>query len=150
MPFLSGVRFLIGSHCKLRPNTEGREQAKIDKMFGDIRKDGKYPTTVGPHKVAHVRDLTVGHGARVSDRNLHSRMPLDPTHVRLKRCHACDQWHSSRKFALLPVDTVNCVATLKVRLVSSRRQSVTTNPVWEYDHFLPCQRHCDHFANLGH
>jgi hypothetical protein len=26
-----------------------------------------------------------------SDRNLHSRMPLDPTHVRLKRCHACDQ-----------------------------------------------------------
>jgi hypothetical protein len=28
--------------------------------------------------------------------------------------HACDQWHSSRKFTLLPVDTVNCVATLKV------------------------------------
>ena len=28
--------------------------------------------------------------------------------------HACDQWHSSRKFTLLPVDTANCVATLKV------------------------------------
>jgi hypothetical protein len=30
------------------------------------------------------------------DRNLHSRMPLDPTHVRLKLLHVCDQWHSSR------------------------------------------------------
>jgi hypothetical protein len=27
--------------------------------------------------------------------------------------HACDQWHSSRKFTLLPLDTVHCVATLK-------------------------------------
>jgi hypothetical protein len=26
-----------------------------------------------------------------SDRNLHSMMPLDRTHVRLKRTHACDQ-----------------------------------------------------------
>jgi len=33
---------------------------------------------------------------RVFDRNLHARMPLDPTHVRLKLLHACDQWHSSR------------------------------------------------------
>jgi hypothetical protein len=36
-----------------------------------------------------------------SGRNLHSRMPLDPTHVRLKLLHACDQWHSSRKFTSL-------------------------------------------------
>jgi hypothetical protein len=35
------------------------------------------------------------------DRILHSRMPLDPTLVRLKRCHACDQWHSSRVFTPL-------------------------------------------------
>ena len=28
---------------------------------------------------------------------MHSRMPLDPTHVRLKLEHACDQWHSSRE-----------------------------------------------------
>jgi hypothetical protein len=35
--------------------------------------------------------------ARVFDRNLHSRMPLSFTpSLRLKRCHACDQWHSSR------------------------------------------------------
>jgi hypothetical protein len=47
------------------------------------------------------------------DRNLHPRMLLDPTHVRLKLLHACDQWHSSRKFTLLPVDTVNFVQTLK-------------------------------------
>jgi hypothetical protein len=50
---------------------------------------------------------------RVFGRNLHSRMPLDPTHVRLKLFHACDQWHSSRKFTLLLVGTVNCVQTLK-------------------------------------
>jgi hypothetical protein len=28
-------------------------------------------------------------------------MPLDPTPARLKRCHACDQWRSSRKFTFL-------------------------------------------------
>jgi hypothetical protein len=41
-----------------------------------------------------------------SDRNLHSRMPLDPTHVRLKLLHACDQWHSSRKFT--PLTCLHC------------------------------------------
>jgi sialate O-acetylesterase len=37
------------------------------------------------------------HGTvRVSDRNLHSRIPLNLTPLlRLKRCHACDQCHSS-------------------------------------------------------
>jgi hypothetical protein len=35
------------------------------------------------------------------DRSLHSRMPLDPTHVRLKLLHACDQWHFSRVFTSL-------------------------------------------------
>jgi hypothetical protein len=39
-------------------------------------------------------------------RNLHSRMPLDPTHVRLKLLHACDQWHSSRKFT--PLTGLHC------------------------------------------
>jgi tetratricopeptide (TPR) repeat protein len=49
-----------------------------------------------------------------SDRNLHSRMPLDPMHVRLKLVHACDQWHSSRKSAFLTGSPpVNCVQTLK-------------------------------------
>jgi hypothetical protein len=38
---------------------------------------------------------------RVFGRNLHSRMPSDPTHVRLKLLHARDQWHSSRKFTRL-------------------------------------------------
>jgi hypothetical protein len=50
-----------------------------------------------------------------SDRNLHSRMPSDPTHVHLKLCHACDQLQSSWTFALLQVDTVNCVETLKAQ-----------------------------------
>jgi hypothetical protein len=48
-----------------------------------------------------------------SDRNLHSRMPLDPTHVRLKLEHACEQWHSSRESTALIVVTINYVQTLK-------------------------------------
>jgi hypothetical protein len=35
--------------------------------------------------------LFLGVQSAFSDRNLHSRMPLDPTHVRLKLLHACDQ-----------------------------------------------------------
>jgi HrpA-like RNA helicase len=38
------------------------------------------------------------------DRNLHSRMPLVPTPACLKLLHACDQWHSSRVVAHLPID----------------------------------------------
>jgi hypothetical protein len=35
-------------------------------------------------------------------RNVHSRMPLNFTPLlRLKYCHACDQWHSSRVFTPL-------------------------------------------------
>jgi hypothetical protein len=34
--------------------------------------------------------------------------------LRWKCCHACGQWHSFRVFTLLsPVDTVNCIQTLK-------------------------------------
>jgi hypothetical protein len=51
---------------------------------------------------------------RVFSPNVALRMPLAPTPARLKLLHACGQWHSSRKFTLLPVGTVNCVATLKV------------------------------------
>jgi hypothetical protein len=53
---------------------------------------------------------------RVFDRNLRSRMPLVPTHVRLKLLHACGQWHSSRVPLLLPVRTLNLIQTLKARL----------------------------------
>jgi hypothetical protein len=38
---------------------------------------------------------------------------LDPMPARLKLVQACDQWHSSRVSTPLPVDTVNCVQTLK-------------------------------------
>jgi hypothetical protein len=40
------------------------------------------------------------------DRNLHSRVPLDSTHVRLKLEHACDRWHFSRKFT--PLTGLHC------------------------------------------
>jgi hypothetical protein len=50
----------------------------------------------------HWTNLCTGRSNRLdvrcafSGRNLHSRMPLDPTQVRLKLLHACDQLHSSR------------------------------------------------------
>jgi hypothetical protein len=37
-------------------------------------------------------------------------MPLVPTPVRVKRVCACSPSHFYRKFALLPVDIINCVA----------------------------------------
>jgi C-terminal processing protease CtpA/Prc len=65
--------------------------------------------TVKPGSSAAIADVRSGdvileiHGVNVeevrcafSDRDLHSRVSLDPTHVRLKLLHACDQWHSSR------------------------------------------------------
>jgi ankyrin repeat protein len=57
------------------------------------------------------KDL-LSYGARFPTEIFIRGMPLDPTHVRLELLHACDQWHSSRKCTLLPVGTVNCVATL--------------------------------------
>jgi hypothetical protein len=41
-------------------------------------------------------------------------MTLDPTHVRLKLLHACDQWHSSRESTALTGVIINHVETLKV------------------------------------
>jgi hypothetical protein len=46
-------------------------------------------------------------------RNLHSRLPLDPMHGRLKLLHACGNGTTLGSSLLLPVDTVNCVQTLK-------------------------------------
>jgi hypothetical protein len=43
-------------------------------------------------------------------------MPLDPTHVRLKLLHACDQWHSSRETTALTVAIMNYAETLKGRV----------------------------------
>jgi hypothetical protein len=52
-------------------------------------------------------------------RILHSRMPLDPTHARLKLLHACDQCHSSRESTPLTVVIMNYVETRKVELSSA-------------------------------
>jgi hypothetical protein len=75
----------------------------------------------GGIRLTGVRAKDVGsmwiYGAvRVSGRHLHSRMPLDPTPVRLKHGHACDQWHSSRESTALTVVIINHVETLKARM----------------------------------
>jgi 1,4-dihydroxy-2-naphthoate octaprenyltransferase len=54
-----------------------------------------------------------------SDRILHSRMPLNPTHVRLKLLHAWGQWHSSRESTALTVVTINHVQTLKAYIATA-------------------------------
>jgi hypothetical protein len=56
-----------------------------------------------PHNHHHTfptqhRQHSFGVRCTFSDRNAHSRMPLVLMPARLKRCHACDQWHSSREF----------------------------------------------------
>jgi hypothetical protein len=38
--------------------------------------------------------------------------------LRVKRCYACDQWHSSRVDTFLPVHIVNCGRTLKVTFIN--------------------------------
>jgi hypothetical protein len=56
--------------------------------------------------------LSCLYSARFVDKDLYSRMPLSFM-LRLKRCRACDQCHSSRVSTFKPVHTVNCVRTLK-------------------------------------
>jgi hypothetical protein len=75
------------------------------------------------------------YGARFFNRILHSRMPLDPTCVRLKRCHACDPMaFLSGVYCLLPVGTVNSVQTLKVFNHTGCNPNPNPNP---NHHFCP-------------
>jgi hypothetical protein len=74
-------------------------------------------------------DLRVDVRCAFSDRNLHSRMPLDPTPARLKLEHACDHCHSSwGVHYLLPVDTVNSVQTRKAGRATLLEQHLIINP----------------------
>jgi hypothetical protein len=63
-----------------------------------------------------------------SDRILHSRMPLDPTHVRFSTLEAnmCDQWHSSRESIALTIVTINYAQTLKVNGTTASSPSSTS------------------------
>jgi hypothetical protein len=59
------------------------------------------------------------------DRISRWRLPLSFTPVlRLKRCHVCDQWYSSRVFT---AGTVNCVQTLKVNSIALHTKPLTKN-----------------------
>jgi hypothetical protein len=52
-----------------------------------VTKDNNWGTT----GLVPIEEISGCARCAFSDRNLHSRMPLDPTHVRLKLLHACDQ-----------------------------------------------------------
>jgi hypothetical protein len=112
---------LTGSHCKLRPNIEGKG---IDGVCSVIaprimdelsRLDSSVATMDG--ELERVQGTVVDF-----DRSLHSRMALVPTPLlRLKRCYACDQWHSSRASAAFPVTTVSSVQTPRAATAVSHR-----------------------------
>jgi hypothetical protein len=79
------------------------------------------------HGFCRVRVNTVGLRllfGEASNGNLHSRgVPLSFTPLlRLKRCHACGQWHSSRAATFLPVGTVNVVHKHKRQNKTSWKQ----------------------------
>jgi serine/threonine protein kinase len=60
---------------------------------------------------------------------LHSMMTLSFTPLlRLKRCHACGQLHSSRVSTFLPVDTVHCVQILKATATQTATLTLTPTP----------------------
>jgi hypothetical protein len=96
---------------------------KIQELRGNIRvflrcrNDPSVPLEIRFPSATEVQlDALTGGEVRCAflDGKFHSWMPLSFTPLlRLKRCHACDQWHSSRCSLLLPVGTVNCVQTLK-------------------------------------
>jgi hypothetical protein len=60
-----------------------------------------------PPKLDEMIKIGKAYGARFSTRSFHSRVPLSFTPLlRLKRCHACDQCHSSRVFT--PLTSCHC------------------------------------------
>jgi hypothetical protein len=76
------------------------------------------------------RGPQVRHGARsFFDRELHSRVPLSFTCLLcLKRCQACDHWHSLGRSRPLTVTTVNSVQTLKAYNRSDCDSNPNPNP----------------------
>jgi Xaa-Pro dipeptidase len=85
------------------------------------------------------------------DRILHSRMSLDPTHVRLKIYHACDQWHSSRESTPLTVVIINYVEASKAVLKSSVDVMAAMKPgvPWPDMHRLSDRVHCEELLKAG-
>jgi hypothetical protein len=97
---------LTGWHCTIRPNTVGTPADTMGETGYSSYSGGGYTQSGGSSMFSesgrgNVGAGTMGYGARFSDRNLHSRMPLVLTPARLKFLHVCDQWQSSRVFTHL-------------------------------------------------
>jgi hypothetical protein len=93
-----------------------RDKGKVAEFeINVVEKDGNRFLDLQGRKHSSLYDLIMGARCAFSDKQLHSRMPLDPTHVRFNSEHACDQWHSSRGSTPLTVVTINYAETLKVQ-----------------------------------
>jgi hypothetical protein len=98
-PLLLPVHIVL---CKFRPNTEGLHGWSLFAVI-DGHAGHKTATQTAVLLAATIAaEVAPVYGARFSDRNLHSKMPLVPMRLlRLKLLHACDHWHASRVSAPL-------------------------------------------------
>jgi hypothetical protein len=110
MAFLSGGHLLIGSHFKLRPNTEGRAHLTLEEMESISVLVPEVFVLGSSHE--RLSWFYTGGTVRVFQGMFHSNAPLVPTPARLKRIRM-NQWRAPRVSNLLPVAMVRFVQTLK-------------------------------------
>jgi hypothetical protein len=89
-----------GTNCKNSNShatgaTSGGDVVRLNDATASIVVPVTVEGTLGPSVIVNGDFETVVR-CTFSNRNLHSRMPVVPSSVRLKLLHACDQWHASR------------------------------------------------------
>jgi hypothetical protein len=78
-PFQAWCEFLLGA-------IRSQQKVRVEVQLKGNSSDGHAQTVPAPARAPQQRVGVVDEGTvRFNDRNLHARMPLDPTHVRLKR-----------------------------------------------------------------
>ncbi len=65
---LDNIYNLYGYHCTCNSYYFCYESQVVEKIFSELRKDGKYPSSVGDVRVIGVRDLTMGYDSRQPDK----------------------------------------------------------------------------------
>jgi hypothetical protein len=141
---LPGVLALTGYHLyiyMMRPLLTGdahkafnTQQGRMDPATSTQREKLAVHDNPSPSRYEFVQgksrsvqfDSAARYGARFSTEIYTRGVPLSFTPLlRLKRCHACDQWHSSRVSTPLTVTTINFVQTLKAHAQQARGGSLT-------------------------
>jgi hypothetical protein len=100
-------------------NTKSMVEGGVLELIATVLTKGREVGVEGEfykYVVDQARECMLRARCALFGRNSHSMMPLVPTHVRLKRTCVGTNGISLGCSLLLPVDTVNCVQTLKVLL----------------------------------